>query len=253
MGTVRFSNDNFAAITRYGDYVQGNLTICHVYYVEGLGHNLFSVGQFCDGDLEVTFHSNTCYIRNMEGEDLLTSSRDSNLYTISISEMVASSTICLMSKATSTKSWLWNLRLSYLIFDETPDTIINYIIQIQSNMKANVLKVRSGNGTEFKNVTLKSFYEKQGIMHHTSIARTPQQNGPGTNYLNFQDSSDEVNEILSQQDLDNLFGPIYEEYYAQRTPKVLDNSVTNTLDNEDTPSSSSSIIIEDNHASQTIT
>ncbi|GKC74507.1 retrovirus-related pol polyprotein from transposon TNT 1-94 [Tanacetum coccineum] len=59
MGTVRFGNDNFAAITGYGDYIHGNITICHVYYVEGLGHNLFSVGQFCDGDLEVAFHSNT--------------------------------------------------------------------------------------------------------------------------------------------------------------------------------------------------
>ncbi|GJV92664.1 hypothetical protein Tco_1540477 [Tanacetum coccineum] len=55
MGTVRFGNDNFAAIIGYGDYIQGNITICHVYYVEGLGHNLFSVGQFCDGDLEVAF------------------------------------------------------------------------------------------------------------------------------------------------------------------------------------------------------
>ncbi|GJY46042.1 hypothetical protein Tco_0435105 [Tanacetum coccineum] len=52
MGTVRFGNDHFAAITCYSDYVQGNLIICHVYYVEGLGHNLFSVGQFSDGDLK---------------------------------------------------------------------------------------------------------------------------------------------------------------------------------------------------------
>ncbi|GJW01303.1 hypothetical protein Tco_1556554 [Tanacetum coccineum] len=59
IGTVRFGNDHFAAITGYGDYVQGNLTICHVYYVEGLGHNLFSVRQFCDGDLDVAFRSNT--------------------------------------------------------------------------------------------------------------------------------------------------------------------------------------------------
>ncbi|GJZ74809.1 hypothetical protein Tco_0639274 [Tanacetum coccineum] len=44
MGTVCFENDHFTAIIGYGDYVQGNLTICHVYYVEGLGHNLFSVG-----------------------------------------------------------------------------------------------------------------------------------------------------------------------------------------------------------------
>ncbi|GJR90710.1 retrovirus-related pol polyprotein from transposon TNT 1-94 [Tanacetum coccineum] len=62
MGTVRFGNDNFATITGYGDYIHGNITICHVYYVEGLGHNLFSVGQFFDGDLEVAFRSNTCYV-----------------------------------------------------------------------------------------------------------------------------------------------------------------------------------------------
>ncbi|GJZ03319.1 hypothetical protein Tco_0536594, partial [Tanacetum coccineum] len=91
MGTVRFGNDHFAAITGYGDYIQGNLMICHVYYVEGLGHNLFSVENFYDGDLEVAFRSNTCYIRNLEGDDLLTDSHDSNLYTISISEMAASS------------------------------------------------------------------------------------------------------------------------------------------------------------------
>ncbi|GJR70210.1 hypothetical protein Tco_0016275 [Tanacetum coccineum] len=66
MGTIRFGNDNFAAITEYGDYVQGNLIICHVYYVEGLRHNLFSVGQICDEDLEVAFRSNTCYVWNLE-------------------------------------------------------------------------------------------------------------------------------------------------------------------------------------------
>ncbi|GJY45298.1 integrase, catalytic region, zinc finger, CCHC-type containing protein [Tanacetum coccineum] len=121
MGTVRFGNDNFAAITGYGDYIHGNITICHVYYVEGLGHNLFSVGQFCDGDLEVAFRSNTCYVRNLEGDDLLTGGRDSNLYTISISDMAASSPVCLMSKATSTKSWLWHRRLSHLNFGTIND------------------------------------------------------------------------------------------------------------------------------------
>ncbi|GJZ81752.1 reverse transcriptase domain-containing protein [Tanacetum coccineum] len=104
MGTVRFGNDHFAAITGYGDYVQGNLTICHVYYIEGLGHNLFSVGQFYDGNLEVAFHSNTCYVQNLNGDDLLTGSRDLNLYTISIFKMANSSPVCLMSRATSTKS-----------------------------------------------------------------------------------------------------------------------------------------------------
>nr|GFB82480.1 integrase, catalytic region, zinc finger, CCHC-type, peptidase aspartic, catalytic [Tanacetum cinerariifolium] len=108
MGTVCFGNDNFTAITGYGDYVQENLTICHVYYAEGLRHNLFSIGQFCDGDLKVAFRSNTCFIWNLEGENLLTGSRESNLYTISIFEMAALSPVCLISKATSTKSWLWH-------------------------------------------------------------------------------------------------------------------------------------------------
>ncbi|GJZ38617.1 integrase, catalytic region, zinc finger, CCHC-type containing protein [Tanacetum coccineum] len=74
-----------------------------VYYVEGLGHNIFSVGQFCDGDLEVAFRSKTCYVHNLEGDDLLIGDRESNLYTISIFDMAASSPVCL--KATSTKSW----------------------------------------------------------------------------------------------------------------------------------------------------
>ncbi|GJT23057.1 integrase, catalytic region, zinc finger, CCHC-type containing protein [Tanacetum coccineum] len=120
MGTVRFGNDNFAAITGYGDYIHGNITICHVYYVEGLGHNLFSVGQFVM-DIWKCFRSKTCYVRNLEGDDLIIGGRDWNLYTISISDMSASSPICLMSKATLTKSWLWHRRLSHLNFGTIND------------------------------------------------------------------------------------------------------------------------------------
>ncbi|GJS07397.1 retrovirus-related pol polyprotein from transposon TNT 1-94 [Tanacetum coccineum] len=231
--------------------------------------NLFSVGQFCDGDLEVAFRSKTCYVRNLEGDDLLTGDHESNLYTISISDMAASSPVCLMSKATSTKSWLWHRRLSHLNFgtindltrldlvdglpkfkygkdhlcsacergkskkashplklvpsdhsklellhmdlcgpmrvasingkkyilvivddysrytwvyflhskDETPEIIKKFIAQAQLNYKAKVCKIRTDNGTEFKNATLKAHYEKLGIMQQFSTARTPQQNG----------------------------------------------------------------------------
>ncbi|GKD97940.1 retrovirus-related pol polyprotein from transposon TNT 1-94 [Tanacetum coccineum] len=59
----------------------------------------------------------------------------------------------------------------------TLEIIMTFITQIQQNMKAQVLKIRYDNGTEFKNATLKSYYEKLGILHHTSITRTPQQNG----------------------------------------------------------------------------
>ncbi|GJW93592.1 hypothetical protein Tco_0173264 [Tanacetum coccineum] len=73
-GTVKFGNDHVAKIIGYGDYQIGNVTISRVYYVEGLGHNLFSVGQFCDSNLEVAFRQHTCYIRYLEGVDLLTRS-----------------------------------------------------------------------------------------------------------------------------------------------------------------------------------
>ncbi|GKB30668.1 hypothetical protein Tco_0870069 [Tanacetum coccineum] len=55
MGSVRFENDQIARIMGYGDYQLGNVIISRVYYVEGLGHNLFSLGQFCNADLEVAF------------------------------------------------------------------------------------------------------------------------------------------------------------------------------------------------------
>ncbi|GJW07715.1 hypothetical protein Tco_1570138 [Tanacetum coccineum] len=85
LGTAKFRNDHVAKILGYGDYQIGNVTISRVYYVEGLGHNLFSVGQFCDSNLEVAFRQHTCFIRNLEAADLLTGSRGNNLYTLSLS------------------------------------------------------------------------------------------------------------------------------------------------------------------------
>nr|GFB26036.1 integrase, catalytic region, zinc finger, CCHC-type, peptidase aspartic, catalytic [Tanacetum cinerariifolium] len=110
MGTVCFKNDHVAAIMRFGDLQWGNILITRVYFVEGLGHNLFSVGQFCDSDLEVAFRRNACFFRSLEGFDLLKGVRSTNLYTINLHEMASVSPICLMARASSTKSWLWHQR-----------------------------------------------------------------------------------------------------------------------------------------------
>ncbi|GJR56475.1 retrovirus-related pol polyprotein from transposon TNT 1-94 [Tanacetum coccineum] len=111
LGTVKFGNNQIAKIMGYGDYQIGNIIISRVYYVEGLGHNLFSVGQFCDSDLEVAFRKHTCFVHNLEGVDLLSKSRGTNLYSLSIKDMMTSCPICLWSKATKTKSWLWHRRI----------------------------------------------------------------------------------------------------------------------------------------------
>ncbi|GJR31500.1 retrovirus-related pol polyprotein from transposon TNT 1-94 [Tanacetum coccineum] len=408
-----------SVVTGYGDYIQGNITICHVYYVEGLGHNLFSVGQFCDGDLEVAFRSKTCYVRNLEGDDLLTCDCESNLYTISISDMAASLPVCLMSKETSTKSWLWHRRLSHLNFgtindltrldlvdglpkfkygkdhlcsacergkskkashplklvpsdhsklellhmdlcgpmrvasingkkyilvivddysrytwvyflhskDETPEIIKKFIAQAQLNYKAKVCNIRTDNGTEFKNATLKAHYEKLGIMQQFSTAQTPQQNGvverrnrtlveaartmlifsrlpeflwaeavattyftqnrlvefnnrrtkmiletihvkfdelttmaseqdclePKLQRFNNHNSSAEPMHTPSKEDLDNLFGPMFEEYYKQKSfDTPIYSAAQPTQFHEDSPSTSS-IIVDTHEAPPVIT
>ncbi|GJY98403.1 retrovirus-related pol polyprotein from transposon TNT 1-94 [Tanacetum coccineum] len=268
LGTVKFRNDHVAKILGYGDYQIGNVTISKVYYVEGLGHNLFFVGQFCDSNLEVAFRQHTCFICNLEGVDLLTGSQGNNLYTLSLGDMMASSPICLLSKASKTKSWLWHRCLSHLNFgainhlarhglvrglpklkfekdhlcsactigkrkkkphkpksedtnqeklylqhmdlcgpmcvasvngkkyiliivddysrftwvkclrskDEALDFIIKFLKMIQVRLEVPVRRIRTNNGTEFVNQTLREYYEKVGISHETSVARSPQQN-----------------------------------------------------------------------------
>ncbi|GKB96515.1 retrovirus-related pol polyprotein from transposon TNT 1-94 [Tanacetum coccineum] len=276
LGIVKFGNDHVAKIMGYGDYQIGNVTISRVYYVEGLGHNLFSVGQFCDLNLEVAFRQHTCFIRNLEGKDLLTGSRGNNLYTLSLKDMMASSLICLLSKASKTKAWLWHRRLSHLNFgainylaknslvrglpklkfekdhlcsactmgkskkkthkpksedtnqeklyllhmdlcgpmriesvngkkyilvivddysrftwvkflrskNEALDFIVKFLKMIQVRLKATVRRIRTYNGTEFVNQTLHEYYEKVGISHETSVARSPHETAVARRLLN---------------------------------------------------------------------
>nr|GEZ43273.1 retrovirus-related Pol polyprotein from transposon TNT 1-94 [Tanacetum cinerariifolium] len=111
LSTVSSSSNSLA------DLVQGNVTINRVYYVEGLDHNLFSVGQFCDADFEVAFRKSTCFVRDLQGNALLIGNRGSDLYTISLQESTSSTPLCLMAKATPTRAWLWHRRLSHHNFD----------------------------------------------------------------------------------------------------------------------------------------
>nr|GFC78856.1 integrase, catalytic region, zinc finger, CCHC-type, peptidase aspartic, catalytic [Tanacetum cinerariifolium] len=91
LGTVHFGNNDFVVIAGYGDVVIGSMTIKKVYFVKGLGHNLFSVRQFCDKGLEAAFQKSTCFVRNEDGVDFLTGDRSSNLYTIALNEVASNS------------------------------------------------------------------------------------------------------------------------------------------------------------------
>ncbi|GJY84283.1 retrovirus-related pol polyprotein from transposon TNT 1-94 [Tanacetum coccineum] len=165
-GTVRFGNDHGAVIMGCDDLQWGNILITRVYFVEGLGHNLFLVGQFCDSDLEVTFRRNTCFVRNLKGVDLLKRNLTKNLSTINLHEMASASPICLMARATSTKSK-----------DEAPEEIKIFLKKIIVLLQAPIIIVRTDNGTEFKNQVIQEYFNSVGISHQASSVRIPQQNG----------------------------------------------------------------------------
>ncbi|GJV18541.1 hypothetical protein Tco_1367561 [Tanacetum coccineum] len=152
--TVRFGNDHFGAIMGYGDYVVGDSVISRVYYMEGLGHNLFSVGQFCDSDLEVAFKKHSCYVRDTDDVELLKGSRGSNLYTISVEEMIKSSpSLLAYQKASKHKFMLWHRRFKPLDF---------------VGLNKTVRFIRTDNGTEFVNKNSYDYYGKRGIFHKSS-------------------------------------------------------------------------------------
>ncbi|GJT46936.1 putative ribonuclease H-like domain-containing protein [Tanacetum coccineum] len=194
LGTIKFRNDHVAKILGYGDYQIGNVTISRVYYMEGLGHNLFFVGQFCYSNLGVAFRQHTYFIRNLESVDLLTRSRGNNMYTLSLGDMMVSSPICLLSKATKTnkkkphkpKFEDTNQEKLYLLHMDLCGPIrvasVNgkkYILVIVDEYSrftwVKCLRLKD----EALNFIIKflKMIQKGDISHETSVARSPQQNG----------------------------------------------------------------------------
>ncbi|GJS14470.1 retrovirus-related pol polyprotein from transposon TNT 1-94 [Tanacetum coccineum] len=196
--------------------IQGNIMINTVYYVKGLNHNLFSVSQFCDADLEVAFRKSTCFVRDLQGNDLLADNRGSDLYTISFQETTLSTLILSKAKRSSFKTKVvpclkgrLNLlhmdlcgpmrvasingkqyilviiddysRYTWTLFlrskDETPEVLKEFLTMIQQNLQAPVISVQTDKGTEFLNKTLHAFFKEKGIEHQTSTPRTLEQNG----------------------------------------------------------------------------
>nr|GEX07321.1 hypothetical protein [Tanacetum cinerariifolium] len=171
LGTVKFRNDHVVKIMGYGDYKIGNVTILTVYFVEGLGHNLFSMGQFYDSDLEASktkswlwhhrlSHLNFGAINHLARQGLVRESVNGKKYIIVIVDDYSRFTWvkCLRSK------------------NEAPDFIIKFLKMIQVRLKVPVRRIRTYNQTEFVNQTLREYYEKVGIFHETSVSRSLQQN-----------------------------------------------------------------------------
>ncbi|GJX08734.1 retrovirus-related pol polyprotein from transposon TNT 1-94 [Tanacetum coccineum] len=170
LGTVKFGNDQVVKIMGYGDYQIGNVTISRVYYMEGLGHNLFSVGQFCDSDLEVAFRKHTCFVRNLKKQSHKPKSKDTNQEKLYLLHMDLCGPMHVAS--VNGKKYILFIVYDYSRFtwvkflaskDEAPDFIIKFLKMIQVRFNVPVRNIRTDNGTEFVNQTLQDYYEEVGI------------------------------------------------------------------------------------------
>ncbi|GKE33528.1 retrovirus-related pol polyprotein from transposon TNT 1-94 [Tanacetum coccineum] len=158
--TVHFGNDQFAPILGYGDLVQGNITIKRVYYIEGVNHNLFSVGQLCDADLETVPSSKGRL--NLLHMDLCGPMR--------VASINGKKYIMVIVDDYSRYTWTLFLRSK----DETPEVLKDFLMMIQRNLQALVISVCTDRGTEFLNKTLNAFFKEEGIEHQTSTPQTPE-------------------------------------------------------------------------------
>ncbi|GKB89829.1 retrovirus-related pol polyprotein from transposon TNT 1-94, partial [Tanacetum coccineum] len=196
LGTVKFGNDNMAKIIGYGDYQIGNVTISRVYYVEGLGHNLFSVRQFCDSNLEVAFRQHTCFIH-----------------------MMASSPICLLSKASKTKSYGTDIVSSKLwhLSDESEEIMelnlliklcVNIMRRLESLMKHPLLALHS------KMVSLKDKLATGSMAsEHSSLEPALHEMTPATISSGLMPNPPPSTSFVppSRTDWDLLFQPLFDE------------------------------------------
>nr|GEZ56527.1 hypothetical protein [Tanacetum cinerariifolium] len=184
---IESRNDQIAHILGYGDLVQGAVTIKRVYYVEGLNHNLFSVGQFCDADLDVTFRKSKCYIRNLKGNDLLTE----NDIVVGLPKLkFIKDHLCSSCELGKAKRKSFHTKI-------TPSS--KRRLQLLHMDLCGPMRVASINGKRYVLVivddysrytwthflrfkdetpeTLHVYIAAEGILHQMSVARTPEQNG----------------------------------------------------------------------------
>ncbi|GJX29771.1 retrovirus-related pol polyprotein from transposon TNT 1-94 [Tanacetum coccineum] len=223
---------NHTLIMGYDDYQLRNVTLSHVYYVEGIGHNWFSMGQFCDSNLEVAFRKHTCYGRNLDGDDLLSGSRDTNLYTISLDDMLKSSLIYNRTEFVN--------RTLREYYENAPAKKAFRIYNKRTRLIMETIHVT------FDELTTMAF-------EHFSSGPAPQLMTPGTLSLGLMPNliPQPPYVLPTKNDWDILFQPMFDEFFnppssvvspihVAAAPRPVDTTglLVSTSINEDAPSTS---------------
>ncbi|GJZ32315.1 retrovirus-related pol polyprotein from transposon TNT 1-94 [Tanacetum coccineum] len=171
LGVVRFENGQIAKIMGYGDYQLGNLAKDG--FARGIPKLKFQKDHLCSacalGKSKKSSHQPKAKDTNQEKLYLLHMDLCGLIHVESIN---GEKYILVIVDDYSRFTWVKFMRSK----DEAPDAIIKCIKNIQVRLNGTVHNVRTNNGTEFVNQTLREFYENVGITHQTFVARAPQQN-----------------------------------------------------------------------------
>ncbi|GKC30615.1 retrovirus-related pol polyprotein from transposon TNT 1-94 [Tanacetum coccineum] len=281
MGIVRFGNDHFTVITGYGDYANEGRKYQWNLKAQILTIRTDNGTEFKDEKLRAFYAKlgivHQTSIARMPLQNGVVERRNRTLVKAARTMLIFSKALeFLWAEAIAAACFTQNRSIIHTRYNNTPYELIRgrkpniqyfyvfgslcYPINDRDDLgkmkpKANIGIFigysESSRGFRIYNRRTKKIMEMIHVKFDELIDMASECNNlePKTNCMNFQDSSEDSQSIPSKSDLDNLFGPLYEEYYATSSHEVSDNSIANTLDNEHT-SSSSSIVVEEDESPQ---
>jgi hypothetical protein len=211
--TIIFGDGNQGKVKRLGKIaITTKHSISNVFLVESHGYSLLSVSQLCHMGYNCLFKNiDVSVFRRSYGSLAFKGVLDGKLYLIDFSKENADLDACLIAK--TNMGWLWHrhlanvgmknlhkllkgehvLGLTDVCFEkdrpcaacqvgkqdksETQGTLKRFLKRAQNEFELKVKKIRSNNGSEFKNLQVEEYLEEEGIKHEFSAPYTPQQNG----------------------------------------------------------------------------
>nr|GEW77586.1 hypothetical protein [Tanacetum cinerariifolium] len=232
LGTARFGNNDFAVITGYGDMVIGSITIKKVYYIEGLGHNLFSVGQFYDKGLEVAFRKSTCFVRTKDGVDLLTGDRLPKMKFEKDHLCFACEQEKIHRKHHKSKPAFASNKPLYLLYMDLCGPMrvesINkkrYVLVVVDDYSRYIWRIRTDNGAKFKNKTLAKFFDEI-MKSSTTNVETSNVKIPSNEEEVFHESSKSFQEESSSSSLND---DVHQSLEEVSVPSLNTQSISNNM------------------------
>nr|GEX26288.1 retrovirus-related Pol polyprotein from transposon TNT 1-94 [Tanacetum cinerariifolium] len=203
------------------------------------------------------------FFKDLQGNDLLIRNRGSDLYTISVQESTSLTPLCLIAKASTTQSWLWHQRLSHLNFDyinllSKKDIIVGLPkLKYVKDQLCSSYELSKAKRSSFKSKVVPSSKGRVNLLHMDLCGPMRVASVNGKNYIMvIVDDYSRYTwtfflhaHVPSQQELDLLFGPLYDEFFNTGSNPQDKQPITN-IQPASAPSTPTYVHAEENNDNQ---